>query len=138
MIQRQQTLWLLLATLAALLSFMFPFATGKVIENGAETDKFIYAGSHFLLLILTGATLVLSSVCIFLYKNRKQQQQLCLLGIILSLGILVLYFLEMNKLIKATPALFSILPFIVLFSYIMAWRNIRKDEKLIKSLDKLR
>ncbi|MBK7678934.1 MAG: DUF4293 family protein [Chitinophagaceae bacterium] len=33
---------------------------------------------------------------------------------------------------------FSILPFIIVISYYMAFQNIRKDEKLVKSLDKLR
>ena len=41
MIQRQQTLWLFLATIAALLSFMFPFVTGKGIEKAIEVDKTI-------------------------------------------------------------------------------------------------
>jgi hypothetical protein len=31
-----------------------------------------------------------------------------------------------------------VLPVAVIAGYIMAWRNIRKDEKLVKSLDKLR
>ena len=53
MIQRQQTLWLLLATLAALFCFMFPFATGKVMDKGIEVDKVLKAGSGFLLLIFS-------------------------------------------------------------------------------------
>ena len=85
MIQRQQTLWLLIATAAALLSFMFPFATGKEMEKNVLTDKAIDAGSNFFLLILTGASLMISAVTIFLYKNRKQQLQLCLLGVLRSI-----------------------------------------------------
>ncbi|MCY7311522.1 MAG: DUF4293 domain-containing protein [Chitinophagaceae bacterium] len=138
MIQRQQTLWLLLATLAALLTFMFPFVTGKGLEKNIETEKVIKAGSDFLLLIFTGASLILSSVTIFLYKDRKLQMKLCLLGLLLSVVIIILYILQMNKLTKSTLALFSILPFAVVVGYFMAFRNIRKDEKLVKSLDKLR
>ncbi len=138
MIQRQQTLWLLLATLAALFCFMFPFATGKILDKGVVVDKEIKAGSGFLLLIVTGASLILSSAIIFLYKDRKLQIKLCLLGLLLSVVIVILYILEMNKLTKATPALFCILPFAIIAGYFMAFRNIRKDEKLVKSLDKLR
>ena len=138
MIQRQQTLWLLLATIAALLSFMFPFVTGKGIEKAVEVDKTIKAGSGFLLLILTGASLILSATIIFLYKDRKLQMKLCLLGLVISISIIVLYILQMNKLINSTPALFSILPFATVVGYFMAFRNIRKDEKLIKTLDQLR
>jgi ABC-type multidrug transport system permease subunit len=138
MIQRQQTLWLLLAALAALFCFMFPFATGKGIEKGFEVDKTIKAGSNFLLLLFTGASLVLSAVIIFLYKDRKLQMKLCLLGILLSIVIIVLYFMQTNKLTKSTLALSCVLPFAITAGYIVAFRNIRKDEKLVKSLDKLR
>ena len=138
MIQRQQTLWLLLATLAALLSFMFPFVIGKGIEKGIEVDKLIKADSHFILLILTGASLILSGAAIFLYKDRPLQIKLCLIGLLLSIAIIVLYILQVNKLTKSTLALFAILPFAVTIGYYMAFRNIRKDEKLVKSLDKLR
>ena len=138
MIQRQQTLWLLLATATALLSFMFPFVTGKGMEKGVEVDKILKADSNFLLLILTGASLVLSAGTIFLYKDRKLQIKLCLLGLLVAAVIIVLYILKMNDLTKSTLALFCVLPFITLASFYMAFRNIRKDEKLVKSLDKLR
>ena len=64
--------------------------------------------------------------------------QLCILGILLSLLIIFLYFLQMNKLVKPILALSCIFPVIFLIGYFMAFRNIRKDEKLVKSLDKLR
>lgn len=138
MIQRQQTLWLLLATLAAVLSFMFPFVIGKGLDKGIEVDKTIKAGSGFLLLITTGASVILSSGIIFLYKDRKLQMKLCLLGLLIAVIIIILYISEMNKLSKSTLALFCILPFAIAAGYFMAFRNIRKDEKLVKSLDKLR
>lgn len=138
MIQRQQTLWLLLAAVAALLCFMFPFATGKIMEKGLLTDKELKADSNFLLLICTGVSLVLSTAIIFLYKDRKLQMKLCLLGLILATCVIVLYILQLNNMTKSTLALFCILPFLVLAGYYLAFRNIRKDEKLVKSLDKLR
>lgn len=138
MIQRQQTLWLLLSSVAALLSFMFPFVVGDKMDNNMLKREVVDAGSNFPLLLLTGASLILSTIIIFLFKNRKQQMQLCLLGLVLAVLIVVLYIMQMNKLIKPTLALFCILPFAVLTGYFMAFRNIRKDEKLIKTLDKLR
>lgn len=140
MIQRQQTIWLLLALVAALLSFMFPFVVGGEIVGKSTVPGTLRvdAGRNFPLLILTGASLILSTVIIFLFKNRKQQILLCLLGILLSVLIIILYILQINKLVKPTLALSCIFPFIILVSYFMAFRNIRKDEKLVKSLDKLR
>ena len=138
MIQRQQTLWLLLATLAALLTFMFPFVTGKGLDKGIEIDKSLKAGSDFLLLIATGASLVLSAVTIFLYKDRKLQIKLCLVGILLAAVIILLYILGLKNISKSTIAISAVLPFAILVGYFMALKNIRKDEKLVKSLDKLR
>jgi hypothetical protein len=138
MIQRQQTLWLLLALIAALLTFMFPFVAGKGLDNGREIDKYLKAGSDFLLLIATGASLVLSAVTIFLYKDRKLQWKLCLVGIVLAAVIILLYIMQMQNLTKTTIALTAVLPFAILIGYYMAFRGIRKDEKLIKSLNKLR
>ncbi|HET9431864.1 MAG TPA: DUF4293 domain-containing protein [Chitinophagaceae bacterium] len=140
MIQRRQTLWLILATVCAFLSFQFPFVTGKeaVPNSNAMLDVVIDAASNFFLLILTGASIVLSMVTIFLFKDRKLQQNLCLLGILISLGIIIIYIVQYLKIITPTPALWAVLPFLVLISYIMALRGIRHDEKLIKSLNKLR
>ncbi|NOT49870.1 MAG: DUF4293 family protein [Chitinophagaceae bacterium] len=140
MIQRQQTLWLLLATLAALLSFLFPFAVGgEKVGNAAVPVVFeLDAGSRFLLMILTGATLCLSTVTIFLFKNRKQQMILCLVGLFISVLLVIMYVSQTGKLIKPTLALWSIFPFLIVAGYFMAFRLIRKDEKLIKTLDKLR
>lgn len=138
MIQRRQTLWLLLATIAAVLSFMFPFVTGKEAIKNMQADKVIDAASDFFLLVLTGGSIILSTVTIFLFKDRKMQIRLCLLGLFLSVVIIVRYIMLMNKLTNTTLALYAILPFIFLASYFLAFRDIRKDEKLVKSLDKLR
>ena len=40
MIQRQQTLWLILATAAAALTFKFPFATGEEIVKNTTMIHF--------------------------------------------------------------------------------------------------
>lgn len=136
MIQRQQTLWLLLATICAFLTFRFPFFTGNLIENPAE--KVIVDGGKSLFLILaTGASLIISFVTIFFFKDRPMQVKLCWLGILVSLLILLFYYLEIKKL-TGTLALYSVFAFIIPIAYFMAFRGIRRDQKLVKSLDKLR
>lgn len=140
MIQRQQTLWLLLATAAAIASFMFPFVVGDEIkaDNPLPVRATIDAGSTFLLLLCTGTTLVISTVTIFLYKNRQQQSWMVLGGILVTALLVFFYIKEMNRLTSPVLALSAVLPAVILFSYIMALRGIRKDDKLVKSLDKLR
>ena len=140
MIQRQQTLWLLLATAAAIASFMFPFVVGDEIkaDNPMPVRATIDAGSTFLLLLCTGATLVISTVTIFLYQNRQHQSWVAAGGLLVTALLLFLYIKEMNRLTSPVLALSAVLPVVMLFSYIMALRGIRKDDKLVKSLDKLR
>ena len=140
MIQRQQTLWLLLASAAAVLTFFFLFATGEeaVLNTDMVKTTEIIAGSNFFTLILTAVSAGLAFVIIFMFKDRKLQMRLTLLGILIAGITLALYILNMSKLTKATPALWAVLPAIVVISFFMAFRNIRKDEKLVRSLDKLR
>lgn len=140
MIQRQQTLWLLLSTIAGILMFMFPFATGEqlVVKTGVREVVHLTASSNFIVLVLMIACIGLSGVTIFLYKDRKLQLKLCIVGIILSIGAFVLLFLDMRKLLNSTPALWIVLSLAVIIGFFMAYRGIRKDEKLVKSLNKLR
>ena len=139
MIQRQQTLWLLLSTTAGILTFMFPFAIGeKLAKNGMKEVFQLNAGKDFFILLLTIATIGIAAVTIFLYKDRKLQIKLCLLGLLVSGVTLFLFIMGMKKMLSSTPALWAILPLAVIIGYFMAFRNIRKDEKLVKSLDKLR
>ena len=89
-----------------------------------------------------------SLVCIFLFKNRKLQYRLAVLDLLLSIGWIVLQyflidgkettFIQKDMLVSATylPAAFIPIPVIILL--FLAARGVRKDEKLIKSLDRLR
>ena len=139
MLQRKQTLWLLLSLVTAILSFKFPFLTGTKIINAVPTaGTELYASSNFLLLVLTGGLALLAGITIFLYKDRKLQLRLCILGILVSIGVIVLYILQRQKFETSTLALFCILPVITLAGFLLAYQGIRKDERLVKSLDKLR
>jgi Domain of unknown function (DUF4293) len=138
MIQRQQSLWLLLAAVASFLSFKFPFYTGNILENNMSRFEELEGGSSFFLLILTGASVLISAITIFLYKDRKTQLKLATAGILLSIILLILYFTQLKKFTNGNFALTAIFAFAILIGYIMAAKGIWKDEKLVKSLDKLR
>ncbi|MBS4066103.1 MAG: DUF4293 family protein [Chitinophagaceae bacterium] len=135
MIQRIQTIWLLLATTAALLSLKFPFYSGMLEKEGFTKFN---GSSVFGLLVLSVAVALVAFVAIFLYKNRKLQMQLSLLGLLLQLVTIVVYFLEIQKFTDGNFSLTAILSFVIPFFFILAWMGIRKDEKLIKSMDRLR
>ena len=138
MIQRSQTLWLLLAAIAGGLSFSFPFVVGQELIENNPVQVVVDAGSSMFLLLLTGALILLAVITIFLFNNRKRQGWFSVLGIILSALLLVLYILEMQKLVHPVAALTSLFPVLILAGFIMAWIGIRRDENLVKSSDSLR
>jgi peptidoglycan/LPS O-acetylase OafA/YrhL len=135
MLQRVQTIWLLLAALCAFLTLKFSFYSGStLLSPHVELN-----GQHNIpLLILTVITGTIAAVCIFLFKNRKLQQRLCLVGLLLQLGCLAIYFTKIKEFTQGNFALWSVLSFAVVIFYIMAIAGINKDQKLVKSLDRLR
>lgn len=153
MIQRIQSVYLLLASLALFALFIFPLAnifdvtgakrikiTGvyEVAENGLiQKESFI---------VLTIATVVLAIVplvLIFLYKNRKRQ----MLFVYGTAALVLLYSYWLSNVLKnATTLILQIsdygigigLSSVAVLFLILAARGIRKDEKLVKSADRLR
>jgi hypothetical protein len=138
MIQRSQTLWLLLSLITSGLSFQFPFAVGETSTAEASAQLILDGGSSLFILILTIFIQAIALFTIFLFKNRKNQQWLCTLGIIASSLLLFLYIMEMKKMIQPVPALTSLFVLAVIGGFIMALVGIRRDEKLINNQDKLR
>ena len=140
MLQRHQTLWLLLTTICGILSFKFPFVTGeKIVEaTTMRSPVELVAGDNFILLILTIAAVCISTISIFLFRERRMQLRLCIIGLLITLGLLTVYIMEMLKLANSTIAIWSLLVLLMVIGFFMAIRGIRHDEKLVKSLDKLR
>ena len=82
MIQRIQTLWLLVAVAAGLLSIKFPFYTGTLVVNNAYLS--LTAAENIPILVLTVISVLISFITIFLFKNRKLQTNLTLLNILIQ------------------------------------------------------
>lgn len=155
MIQRIQTIWLLLAAVFAAITFRFPFYSGERVVNTATTTATntpnttppvnpvtgltdLDANTTIWLTILTVLAGAIAFVTIFLFNNRRMQLRLTYLGIFLTVVLLVVYFLEMQNFTKGNIALWCIFYFAILACYILAAQGITKDEKLIKSMDRLR
>jgi peptidoglycan/LPS O-acetylase OafA/YrhL len=135
MIQRQQSLWLVLSLVCAFLSYKFPFYTGQ-LKTGIYEE--MDGASNFFLLALTGISLLLSLITIFLYRERKRQLKFAIAGIVLALVILIIYIYGINSYQQGSLSIYCLFVLAMLAGYIMAARGIWKDEKLVKSLDKLR
>ena len=136
MIQRIQTLWLILAAAAAILSIKFPFYTGSLLANNAYLS--LTAAENIPILILTVLSALISGITIFSYKSRGRQTGLTILNIFVAIIILVLYFLRLKDFSTGSFSLASLFVFALPILLIMALIGIRKDAKLIKSLDRLR
>lgn len=157
MIQRIQSIWLFLASVTIFALFLFPYlqyadlgGIGKALKvigvyHGVEGQA---VRSEFFLL-QTIATVLLGLFplyIVFRFRQRKQQIRLIILEIILVLlfGIW-LYVVAGTALAEANQKLstrnigvgFFLLPISIVFLG-MAMGAIRKDEKLIKSADRLR
>lgn len=139
MIQRIQSVWLLLSALCAGLSFKFAFYSGTKTgkENAAEFSN-LTASSNILIFILTLALAAGCIILIFYYKQRKLQLRLTILAAVISILNLFLYFTQLKKFESGNVSLAAVLTFAIPMFLILAARGIWKDEKLIKSLDRLR
>jgi hypothetical protein len=138
MIQRIQSVWLLLASIFDAITFRFPFYVGDWQKDTIPDTVDLNAQSTSILTILTVLTGILAFVNIFLFSNRKLQLRLTYLGLILSVVLLLLYFLEIGHFNSGDMALWCLFYFAVFVFYLLAARGIRHDQKLIKSLDRLR
>ena len=155
MIQRIQSVWLLLASLAIFALFFFPIAHGVYIGGSAKTIKVdgIYEDINGQLLrtvsflALTVATIVigiLPLIIIFLYKNRKQQIALSYSFMLVLVG----FSFWMSQTVKGiaegvtfgtnNAGIGIFLSSVSIVFTLLAIRGIKNDEKLIKSADRLR
>ncbi len=148
MIQRIQTIFLILSAIALGFLLFSPLVSSTIATSeGFYQDGQLYTCENQAATITFGIGILLSIVAIFLFKNRKLQKNIVLLTILMILvGNLLggLAFLEPTQSIMATnqkgitPGLGAFMPIVGLISLILAYRGINKDEKIVKSMDRLR
>jgi uncharacterized membrane protein YdjX (TVP38/TMEM64 family) len=139
MIQRVQTLWLALAATLSLLTLKFSIYSGNQLDDkGVKKWVELTAVNHFLILVFTIAVAVAALITIFLYKDRKSQMRISLAALILSIANIFLYVNQTNKFVEGNYDLSAILALAIPIILGLAIWGIYKDEKLIKSADRLR
>lgn len=153
MIQRIQTLYLVIATALMAVTIFTPMAqffdgaqeftlTAFALKDaaGVTAQPTLYMG---ILLAIAG---VLPLIVVFLFKNRQLQIRLCAAEIVLLLGSLVViaihYYLS-ARLFESANGLESlkvgvIMPLIAIVFVALAIRAIFRDEVLVRSLDRIR
>ncbi len=136
MIQRIQSLWLLLASACAFATFKFSYYSGTNAKGLSPYE--LNARESILLMLVTVIVGGLALFNIFLFKKRAFQLRLCILSILLEAGLIFLYYLEVKNFTKGTYSLTAILHSVIIFAFYFAARGIHKDEKVIKDSDRLR
>jgi hypothetical protein len=139
MIQRIQTVYLLFAAIAMLITMAVPVA---YLQQEAGTMLDLYISNSLPAMILAFASAFLSLVSIALFKNRKFQMRLVLGAMALSLFTLaaLCFFDFMSSTSEVTEVNYVALAMPV-FSLIFNWlahRGIHADEQLVRSMDRLR
>jgi hypothetical protein len=137
MLQRIQTVWLLLAGVAALLTIKLPYYSG-IQDATVPYHELNGYNAGFLILIVTIFVGAIALINIGLFKNRTTQLRLCVAGVLLETLLIFLYYRQVSSFTQGTYALTSILHMFVILFFLLAARGINKDEKLIKESDRLR
>jgi peptidoglycan/LPS O-acetylase OafA/YrhL len=154
MIQRLQTVFLAIAAILMSLLFSRPmsFATTDLVLPAGNVQSMLADGvyntqDHILLLMLAILGILVPLITIFLYRNRPLQMKLSRLSIALAglFIVLIIVLLQQNNQELAfesdIPIEYGygyIIPVLAILFLALALRYIRKDEKLVRSADRLR
>ena len=137
MIQRIQTIYLLLAfVVTGVLLFFFPLWTMSDNKEYFFMQSQVYT-------ILLGLSTSLTLLGVVSYKKRQNQFVIGRLNIILNLILLGLFVYRSLNLSGETPAVSEngigmFLPAVAIVLLVLANKAIKKDEDLVKSVDRLR
>ena len=155
MIQRVQTIWLFLASLALFCLFLVPYL--QIIKPDGTAQAIKVTGVYeqinnipvktqeFLgFTVLTVIVALLPLLVVFFYRDRKKQIVLSYLVIVAIIGLG--FWLAQTakgivgdiKLDIPNYGIGVLLPSVAIIFMILALKGIRRDEKLIKSADRLR
>ena len=129
MLQRIQTIYLIVTILLSIALYF----TSQDVE---------VLGSYRMVGMAACGSLLLSLITIFSYKNRPRQILFNKVNIFINallIGLLVYWMLNLSGGISIPEkGIEFVFPLIALVFFAMANRNIKKDEKLVKSVDRLR
>lgn len=156
MIQRIQSVYLLLAVVVIIICFFIPLLSiqipatdftveainQKVFPYGIYNEGILELNTWGIFVILIIACL-LPFITIFLYKNRRIQMNLIIISIISILFYFFTVYIYIssiyNELNNATVLnIGTYLPIVSIIFLILAYNNINKDEKKVRSLNRIR
>ena len=141
MIQRIQSLWLLLCSLCAALVLMVPVFAGPGQDG---LIKVFSIRENLLLLLIVTLSIAMPFINIFLFKNRSLQKILIVNNMILAILTVVTEYFSIDKfkqqfgIAQGNWEMSAILPFFIILFLVFAFRGIRNDEKLLSEANRMR
>lgn len=145
MIQRIQTLWLLVAGLVNAGVFYFPLYRGHVQTEGVDTLKYLTVGPKLTLVLIAIVMTALPVIAIAMFGNRKRQKRMVTVSIVATLSFIAAAMTQVTPFLEANAGISNdsywigmVLPFISIVFLVLAFMGIRKDDKLVRSTDRLR
>ncbi len=136
MIQRIQSVWLLVASIVTFLTLKFSFYSGTNLPDNQYHQ--LNGMDNILLMITTIGLGVLTLITIFLFNTRIIQLRLCIAGIILDLLLIFLYYRATLHFSNGEYSITAAFHILIIVSLIFAASGINKDDKLIRDSDRLR
>jgi hypothetical protein len=136
MIQRVQTVWMIIAAIAIFLTLKFSFYSGTLLTDNSFHS--VIATDNFILMVLTCALGSALLINIFLFKHRTLQFRICIVAILMELLLLFLYYRQTKLYSNGTLDIWAIFHLVTIIALILAAVGIYKDEKLIKDSNRLR
>lgn len=139
MLQRIQTIYLILAAITTgILPFVFPL--WKQITGNTTVDFYFMTEINYVALF--GLSTTLSIVSIMTFKKRQNQFVMGRLNIILNLFLLGLFVYRLltvsGEASVSEKGIGMFLPIVAIVFLVLANKAIKKDEDLVKSVDRLR
>ena len=138
MLQRIQSIYLFFAFVV---SAVLPFVFCLWIENDAKKTK-VFFMTDITYTVLFGLSATLAILSLITYKKRQQQFVMNRLNMILNLILLGLFVYRTLSLsgetVVSEKGIGMFLPVLSIFLLALANRAIKKDEDLVKSVDRLR
>lgn len=129
MLQRIQTVWMFLGVLGS----VFLFITAQDFNLFEQFN---------VISMVTISLVILGTLSIFSYKNRKRQLLLNSISMYINallIGVLLYWLLNLPGGINfPEKGIEPIFPFLSIVCYLIANSFIRRDERLVKSVDRLR
>lgn len=144
MIQRIQSLFLFLVDIVLVVLLFVPFTVGHKVADPAQLNP-VTLIDYPLALVGQAILCVLAAAALAMFRKRKLQMTLCIIGMVISVlySCLLVAFNSIANTVAENEMVYeigigtwiSLANFLLFF---LAWRFVKKDEELVKSMDRIR